>query len=89
MPELRRTLLDFHNHLLQHRSMEVKVDESGSGDFSAGDALGQVSICAQRIDDLLSDIARVAFERFGQLHRQIAGQFAMIVAARTAEFDRA
>jgi len=52
---------------------QTKVDKARTGNFRACQQSGGVRIGQEGIDDLLSQLARVATGWFGQLHGNIAG----------------
>lgn len=79
--------------LLQHRAQHIglggrrqaQVDKAGAGDFQAGHQPGGTRVGLDRVDDLLGQFPRVALERAGNLHGEVAGQVAVGGDLRTLE----
>ncbi len=83
--ELPALLQNGFDHGLFRSSGNTDIDKAGAGDFRAGDQAG--GACLQRTHDSLRQFARIFLQRFGNLHRNIAGNVAMRRIARTFQRD--
>jgi len=64
-------------HGLLRRHAQTQIDEAGARHLGCLDQARGAGMSEHRVGKLLSQLARVGAQRFGQLHGEIAGDIAM------------
>ncbi|MNI50780.1 hypothetical protein D3C73_1054690 [compost metagenome] len=62
---------------------QVEIDETGAGDLDLAD----VFTARQRLDQRLCQCARIAARGFGQQHRGVGGEVAMVAGLRALDHE--